>query len=121
MPGTARKPKINKEVYKEMRSQGLSQAKAYELAGGYAKDPAVLAANASQYEKRMQLKGDIIKMLEEKRRVALRALSPQKAKSESFRNLVISVGILTEKIQLLKGKPTQHTASAVKLYLPEQR
>ena len=116
-----RPPKIDVKTYKELRGQGLSQPDAYSAAGGEGKSRFVLASNASIFEKKHELKDDIIKKLKDKRGVALRALSPQKARKESFRNLAISIGILTEKIQLLEGKPTQHSASVVKLYLPEQR
>jgi len=115
-----RLPKIDVKTYKELRGQGLSQPDAYMAAGGEGKTRLIVASNASVFEKKHDLKDDIILKLKDKRGVALRALSPQKAKKESFRNLAISIGILTEKIQLLEGKPTQASASVVKVYLPQR-
>ena len=112
---------IDKKIYIKARGEGLSQVSAYKLAGGRGKTFATIATNACLFEKKLQIKDDLIQLMKEKRNLALRQLTVKKAKEDSFRDLVIAIATLIDKIQLLEGRPTENIAQVTQIYLPDQK
>ncbi len=92
------------KIIAEGISKGVSFKEIGKLAGSVSKNPE--AAVMSKIKNDPELRLDIIQRLQQKRDEAINAMSELKAEEASYQQLATSVGIIIDKIQLLKGEPT---------------
>lgn len=103
---------LDEDILAEALAQGKSKAEAGRLAGSKAKNPTdsvnnALRNNPKIRQKEKELKKDIVRLLEEKRLEAIGAMTKKKAEKSSYTQLATTTAILTDKIQLLRGSPTE--------------
>lgn len=106
---------IDKEKLKQAIADGHTLADSAKLAGSKAKTAGALASVAKNTIARDQeLAQDIKQALEEKRIMVLGAITKEKVRKASAPQLVVMTGILTDKIQLVSGLPTERIKGDIK-------
>ena len=123
-PGPAAKPRraysrLNWKVIKEGLKQGMSMEEAGRLAGSKAKRAGNSVGSVIKHNPR--LKKTIIALLEERQRWLLEAMKKRAIKSAALTQQSVSFGILTEKLQLLKGDPTTRLDIMPKMVFDEAK
>ena len=100
--------KIDEVVLAKAIAEGYSKFNAYKLAGGKSENKGTGVSLVNDYlKKNPDLKVDIIKQMERKRKDILDSMSRKKAKGMAYEKAAVAFGIITDKIQLLKGDPTE--------------
>lgn len=108
------KKKIDPEKLKTALAEGKTYAEAAKEAGSDATSPQALAAVTSQALRRdTKLRADVRDLLEEKRRMAIGAITAQKLKQATAAQLGVVIGVLTDKINILDGLPTQRLEGTI--------
>lgn len=108
------KEKLDLGLLVEGLSQGMTHAQAAKHAGSTAKSRNALSGVASQALRRHpELREDVLESMKNRRIQAVQSLSKQKMDKASAKDLAIVVGILTEKINLMEGKPTQRVEGSI--------
>ena len=111
--------KINEKVLIKGVEAGLNFREAGELAGSRAKD-----VNNAVYKKitaSPRIKKSIIEVLEKRQRWIINSIKKQDIKSAPLQVKGILFGILTEKLQLLKGDPTQRIETIPKMVFEDNK
>lgn len=100
--------KIDEVVLAKAIADGYSKVDAYRLAGGMSdnKDTAVRAVNV-YLKDNPDLKIDIITQMEKRRQDIIDSMDEDKAEKMPYDKGTVAMAILTDKIQLLKGDPTE--------------
>lgn len=113
----AKKPrKLNHRVLLESLSDGSTLSQAAKDAGSTAKTVDALRVSASQVlDAHPEYKEPLTDMIEEKQRKILKAMSQEKIEDASLTSQAVAFGILTDKGELLAGRPTQRNESNVDL------
>ena len=106
--------KVDKEGFLKHLKEGYTQAEAYRMSTPKAiTDGSAYtlgSALAGELLSDIETKNDIISALDKKRWALLDGVTPQKIATTGVKDLFISIGIATEKIQLLSGQPTEQVA-----------
>lgn len=102
--------RIDKKILVQALGQGLTKAEAGRLAGSKAKDARNITNRVSEFlnkDTNGEEKKTIIEMLAEKQRKILESIRPQDYEKAPLNQKTIALGIITDKLQLLKGDPTE--------------
>ncbi len=100
--------KIDEKILAKALAQNYSKVDAYKKAGGQSDNEGTAIRTVNDYlQKNPDLKIDIIKQMEQKRDDVLDSMSAEKARGMPYTKGAVALGILTDKIQLLKGDPTE--------------
>ena len=105
--GKGVKQTVDREKLKEGIAEGMSFAEAAKYAGSQAKTTSALSGvTANLLARDKKLKNGIIEKMEEKREMALDAMTKAKFATSSLSQLGIVAGILTDKLRAEKGEET---------------
>jgi len=119
-----KKGKIDIEVFIQVYGKTQDQALAYEKAGGECKNKDDSVRQGGRLLKKLSQdltkKGEeqrktIITLLREKQRKILESITPEELENAPLNQKVISLGIITDKLQLLENKPTSIMEIAPKM------
>lgn len=114
--------KIDKELVIQALGKGLSKTKAGILAGSKSQDaPTIIHGVDDCLRNDTQAKKRIEDLLEEKRRLVISKMTPAKAEKQNFVQLATSCGILTDKIELIKGNPTNRIELIPRMVITETK
>ena len=97
--------KIDNEVLVKALVEGKTYTEAGKLAGSTAKQIKNTVCKKIQHSP--TIKRDIVEQLEEKRQMILTAMTEDRITGQSLAQLSTSLGIITDKIELLSGHETQ--------------
>lgn len=111
--------KINETGLIKAIGEGLSYREAGRLAGSKAKDPSDSVIKRIKSSPR--IKRGIIEVLEKRQRWIINSIKKQDIKQAPLQVKGILFGILTEKLQLLKGDPTQRIETMPKMVFEEEK
>jgi hypothetical protein len=111
--------RIDKKVLIKGVEAGLPLSQAGRLAGSKAKDVNNSVIKAIKDSPR--LKRSIIEVLEKRQRWIINSIKKQDIKSAPLQVKGILFGILTEKLQLLKGDPTQRIETIPKMVFEDTK
>jgi len=105
---------LNLEKFKEAMLEGRSLSECAKAAGSKAKTRSALSGVGSLILKRNpQLKTDIVVDMDSKRKLLIEAITPDKLRKATVGHIAMAINVLTEKIELLKGKPTERIAGDI--------
>ena len=106
---------IDEKILAVAIGSGKSNAEAGRLAGSTAKRPDDSVANKIQ--KNPRLKKTIIQLLEQRQRWILNSIKQKDIKDAPIAVRGVLVGIITDKLQLLRGDPTQRIETIPKMVI----
>lgn len=107
--------KVDKVLFLELLKKGETQANAYKASNSFPVTEKTASVNGYRLSGELladaDLKYDVTKSLESYRRDLLEGITRDKIEKSGIKDIAISVGIFTEKIQLLRGMPTENVQS----------
>lgn len=120
---TKRKPyKFNETIYLKAIEQGMTKTEAGRKAGLQAKhDPNIIHGVNYEIDKNPHLKKSVVEMYESFERKVLEEVGERDLTSEKTSSLLVSSGIARDKIQLIKGDPTQNIGILPKMVITGER
>jgi hypothetical protein len=105
-----KKPTINHRLFVESMGKGKKLAEAMVDAGSKGKSEGALQVQGSQILKvHPEYREAITELIEVRQREILGAMTKQKIEDASLSSQAVAFGILTDKGELLAGRPTQRT------------
>lgn len=102
--------RLDSEILVQALGQGMSNIQAGRLAGSRAKNDMDVSSHVSKVLKKpknTKEKKTIIELLAEKQRRILESIKDTDFKNAPLNQKTIALGIITDKLQLLKGDPTE--------------
>ena len=100
--------KLDEVILAKAIADGYSKIDAYRLAGGQSENKGTAVRMVNDYlQKNPDVKVDIITQMEKRRQDIIESMDEDKATTMPYDKGMVAVGILTDKIQLLKGDPTE--------------
>ena len=114
-----RRVKVNRETFIKAYVETQDLGRAYLLAGGEVKKKEDASRLGSRLLKNLTQddtkKKTIIQLLKEKQRKILESITDEELEKAPINQKVISLGIMTDKLQLLENKPTSIMEIAPKM------
>ena len=104
------KGRINTDILVQALGQGMTKAEAGRLAGSKAKDATSITSNVNKIinaPKNSKKKRTIIELLAERQRWIINSIKPKDIENAPINQKTVALGIITDKLQLLKGDPTE--------------
>lgn len=98
--------KIDRTIFIRAKVKGMNNGDAAKLAGSLAKGHAAESVG-SEVLQEPEVKRSVIELMAAKRDKILEQITDEDIFKASLKDKSISIGILTEKTQLLKGEPTE--------------
>jgi len=111
--------KIDENKLIKAVEQGLTLKEAGMIAGSRAKD--INSSITKKISRSPRIKKSIIEVLEKRQRWIINSIKKQDIKSAPLQVKGILFGILTEKLQLLKGDPTSRIETIPKMVFEEEK
>lgn len=116
---TQKRGKINEKILIKAIGEGLSYKEAGQLAGSKGNNISSIITKTIKHNH--CIKRSIIEVLEKRQRWIINSIKKQDIKSAPLQVKGILFGILTEKLQLLKGDPTQRVETIPKMVFEEAK
>lgn len=114
--------KINHRKFIDAVSDGKPLSEAVRVAGSKGKSIKSLQVTGSKLlEAHPEYRAAITELIEEKQRAIITAMTQDKIETASLSSQAVAFGILTDKGELLAGRPTARTVSDVNLEALEKQ
>lgn len=115
-PGRKDRGRIDHRKFIELRGSGMPLAEAVKGAGSTMKSKKALQVYGSTLMKdHPEYVPAVLDILRDKQRMLLEAMTKDKMDNASLSSLSVAMGIVTDKVQLLSGQPTEHQSTSVLL------